>query len=34
MRILNRLFARMWNFGLGRRGDDRMREEMEGHVAM
>jgi putative ABC transport system permease protein len=34
MRILNRLFARMWNFSLGRRGDDRMREEMEGHVAM
>jgi len=34
MRILNRLFARIWNFGLRRRGDDRMREEMEGHVAM
>src|SRR3954466_3895202 len=34
MRILNRLFARMWWTGLGRRGDDRMREEMEGHVAM
>jgi predicted permease len=34
MRILNRLFARMWNVGLGRRGDDRMREEMEGHLAM
>ena len=34
MRILNRLFARVWNFGFGRRGDERLREEMEGHVAM
>ena len=34
MRILNRLFARMWNFGFGRRGDERLREEMEGHIAM
>ena len=34
MRILNRLFARAWNFGFGRRGDDRLREEMEGHIAM
>ena len=34
MRILNRLFARIWNFGFGRRGDDRLREELEGHVAM
>ena len=34
MRILNRLFARVWNFGFGRRGDDRLREEMEGHIAM
>jgi putative ABC transport system permease protein len=34
MTILNRLFARVWNFGLGRRGDDRLREEIAGHVAM
>jgi hypothetical protein len=34
MRILNRLFARVLNFGFGRRGDDRLREEMEGHIAM
>ena len=34
MRILNRLFARMWNFGFGRRGDERLREEMEGHISM
>jgi hypothetical protein len=34
MRILNRLFARVWNFGFGRRGDDRLREELEGHIAM
>jgi hypothetical protein len=34
MRMLNRLFARLWNFGFGRRGDERLREEMEGHVAM
>ncbi|HEX4757659.1 MAG TPA: ABC transporter permease [Terracidiphilus sp.] len=32
--MLNRLFARVWNFGFGRRGDERLREEMEGHVAM
>jgi len=34
MRMLNRLFARVSNFGFGRRGDERPREEMEGHVAM
>ena len=34
MRMLNRLLARVWNFGFGRRGDERLREEMEGHVAM
>ena len=34
MRILNRLFARVRNFGFGRHGDERLREEMEGHVAM
>lgn len=34
MRMLNRLFARVRNFSLGRRGDARLREEMEGHVAM
>ncbi len=34
MTILNRLFARVWNFCLGRRGDDRLREEIAGHVAM
>lgn len=34
MRILNRISARVWNFAFGRRGDARLREEMEGHVAM
>jgi putative ABC transport system permease protein len=34
MRILNRLFARVWNFGFSRRGDERLREEMEEHLAM
>ena len=34
MRILNRLFARMWNFCFGSRGNERLREEMEGHVVM
>src|ERR1700677_3898715 len=34
MRILNRLFVRLWNFCLGIRDDERLREEMEGHVAM
>ena len=32
--MLNRLFARVWNFGFGRRGDGRLSEELEGHVAM
>jgi predicted permease len=34
MRILNRLFVRLWNFCLGIRDDERLREEMEAHVAM
>ena len=34
MRILNRLFVRIWNFTTGRRGDERLREEMEVHIAM
>jgi putative ABC transport system permease protein len=34
MRILNRWRTRMWNFICGRRGDERMREEMEEHLAM
>jgi hypothetical protein len=34
MRMLNRLFARVWNFGFGRPGDERLREELEGYVAM
>ncbi|MGA9719215.1 MAG: ABC transporter permease [Acidobacteriaceae bacterium] len=34
MRMLSRLFARVRNFSFGRRGDERLREEMEGHVAM
>jgi hypothetical protein len=34
MRILNRLFAHVWNFGFGPRGDERLREEMEVHLAM
>ena len=34
MRMLDRLFVRLWNFGFGRRGDERLREEMEEHIAM
>lgn len=34
MRILNRLFACVSNFGFGRRGDERLRAELEGHLAM
>jgi hypothetical protein len=34
MKILKRFFARMRNFGFGRRGDERLREEMEVHLAM
>jgi hypothetical protein len=30
MRMLNRLFARVWNFAFGRRGDERLREERGG----
>jgi len=32
MRILNRLFARVWNFGFGRRGDERP-DELDGGPA-
>jgi len=34
MRILKRLFARTLNFVTGRRGDARLREEMEQHLAI
>src|SRR5580658_492696 len=33
MRSLNRLFTRLLNFTAGRRGDERLREEMESHIA-
>jgi predicted permease len=34
MRKLERLAARIWNFLAGRRGDARLREEIEAHIAM
>jgi hypothetical protein len=34
MRVLRRLVARLANFVTGRRGDQRLREEMEEHLAM
>lgn len=34
MRALNRFFSRLGNFSSGRRGDERLREEMEEHLAM
>ena len=34
MRALNRLFTRIWNFVSGLRGDDRLREEINQHLAM
>ena len=34
MRSVNRWFARIRNFMTGRRGDERLREEMEQHLAM
>jgi predicted permease len=33
MRALNRLFTRFLNFTAARRGDDRLREEIESHIA-
>ncbi len=33
MRLLNRFLARIWNFATGRRGDERLKEEMESHIA-
>jgi predicted permease len=33
VRALNRFFARLLNFATGRRGEDRLREEMESHLA-
>ncbi len=33
MRALNRLFTRLLNFTTGRRGDERLREEIESHIA-
>ncbi len=32
MRTLKRLFARVRNFAIGRRGDERLREEIESHI--
>ena len=34
MRALNRFFSRVWKFLSGRRGDQRLREEMQAHLAM
>ena len=34
MRALNRILTRIWNFVTGRRGDERLREEMEQHLDM
>jgi predicted permease len=34
MRTLKRLVARIWNFSASRRGDARLREEIETHIAM
>ena len=34
MSAFNRFFLRLWNFSSGRRGDERLREEMEEHLAM
>ncbi len=34
MRTLKRLVARIWNFSAGLRGDARLREEIEAHIAM
>ena len=33
MRAIKRLLARIWNFAMGHRGDERLREEMAWHVA-
>src|ERR1700675_4205344 len=33
MRALNRFFTRVLNFATRRRGDERLREEMESHLA-
>jgi putative ABC transport system permease protein len=34
MRLLRRSYARVWNFITGRRADERLREEMEAHLAL
>jgi len=34
MRLLRRLLSRIWNSAASRRGDERLREEMEQHVAL
>ena len=34
MKSLKRFFARVWNFAAKRRGDERLREEMESHLAL
>jgi predicted permease len=34
MRVLNRLLTRLLNFTVRRRGDERLREEMESHIAL
>jgi hypothetical protein len=34
MRVLARFFARLWNFAVNRRNDERLREEIEQHIAL
>ena len=34
MRALNRCFSRIWNFATRRRSDERLREELDQHVAL
>ena len=34
MRFLRRWWTRIWNFATGRRDDQRLREEMEQHIAL
>jgi predicted permease len=34
MRALKRILRRMWNFAANRRGEERLREEMEQHIAI
>ena len=34
MSTLRRFLVRIWNFAANRRSDDRLREEMESHLAL